>query len=779
MKIISSYPLFCLLVLCLLSSIACSPQKHLAPNQKLVAKNTITVDKSFNIGNKSLLTYTLGTMARQQPNDKIFRLFLFRLGVYNLFSKADSKGKFRKFIRYRIGEPPVIFDSLQMRKSCATMRIYMNNKGFYDAKVDSSVEYKGHKAFVTYSIKPGQPTIIDSVAFDSKDKNIQQLVRTQLGKETLIKKGNPFDVEVLNAERVRLAKGLKNLGYYYFLPNYILYEADTFRVAKKANVYVVILPFGDTATHRPYQVDSIIINPKGIDDSVLKYDTITMKNGNLMIYPHGEKPIIHSRAFNNILVLKPSKLWRYDDDRATNRNIRDLGMFRNASITYTRNATQKGLTANINLLPAKRMSYSVDADASAFQSNFGLSLGTSFKHNNLFKGAETLIVTGTIGGDLNINGNQNTGSNNSKAFSTFDTNIETSLYIPRSIALRHIPEKFNLTQFRTKINFRYSHLDRINFFRYNSYNANIGYEWMHNTRNTHSFSLFGASLLLPQVDAAYELVIQNSELLRNAFKPYVLFNVLGGYTWVYNGLSSGKPSGFTFRFHAENGGSWVYLFDKLIKPNERFQIPLFNSTEKADYSQYSLADLDLRYFKSLSKKTLLAARFFGGIGVPYGNSNALPYVRRYYAGGTNGIRAWTVRTLGPGSSLPADPALVRIDKTGDMRLEGNLEFRFPLIPYIYMEGAIFVDAGNIWALPNADVPDEERFHPSTFWKEIAVGTGAGVRFNFGFFILRLDIAFKVKRPYVVPDIPSIPYQDNYSHLRKHNPILNLAVGYPF
>jgi outer membrane protein assembly factor BamA len=320
------------------------------------------------------------------------------------------------------------------------------------------------------------------------------------------------------------------------------------------------------------------------------------------------------------------------------------------------------------------------------------------------------------------------------------------------------------------LSLKYNYLQRISQFTYPSFNANISYDWTKN-QFQHNFNILNASLLLPNPDTAYQNnVLNRSQLLQNAFKPYVIFGLFGGYTWVYNGIDSKTRPGWWIRLHGEAAGNMVNVLDRIFSPGDTLKF--FNG--KVNYSQYIEADGEARYFLPIGKKSSFNSRFYGGIGVPYGNSNALPYVRQFYSGGTNSIRAWRVRELGPGSYRPVIDPNVRLDLTGDMRLEANAEIRFPLI--YYLEGALFVDAGNIWTLRKDPGGPGKEFDITRFWDEIAVGAGAGLRLNFSYFIIRFDLAAKIHSPYTLPIWGDSKWRNEFI---LSNLTYNLAVGYPF
>lgn len=755
----------------LMAMSGCNVAKHLPEGAVLVTKNKVELTGTNAQTDASTVRYRMETVVKQKPNQRILFIFPFRLWLNQTFRNACSTCGIRKWIRDKAGEPPVLYDASLTQKSIRDMKKVMASYGYYNPEVRIDSIVKKRRISVSYHVSAGPELIVDSLAFDTSDSLLLPKLRA-LMPISLLKKGNPLSSQTLIEERSRVVMSLKEQGYFAFGPNFINFEADTFHgLGTKVQVYLNVQPPNDSSHHRIYRLDSIFLHPNyNPSDYAQGFDTIGF-NGYFFINKKGERPFVRPKALLSQLSLYPKDLYSPEKFKQTNNTLRDLSAYRNASVRYRPNSDST-LRTEVYLIPAKRMAFGFELEGNTIGSFPGVAGNVNYRHNNLFRGGETFVFTGETGVQVNLSAAS--GSNNqNNLINTLDINIDASIYFPRYIGLRFMQRRLRMENAKTRVYLRYNRLVRFDAFEYNSYNAGFGYDWSTSDRDRHSFAPVNISLLQPNVLGSFADVVNSSQILKNTFRPYIIFSFFN-YTWNHTGPVDKKGGSLNWKLHAETAGSMINLVDRLfVSDTLRF----FKA--KTDYSQYVQADLDLRYNKPIGAKSSFAARFFGGVGVPFSNSSVLPYTKQYFGGGTNGIRAWRARTLGPGSynnpSEEGNTNLV-IDRVGDIRLEMNAEYRFPIYTYFNMEGALFVDAGNIWTLYDDPQRPNSQFQANRFFNEIAMGVGFGLRFNFSFFILRIDAATQIRAPYQKwRNRTSYWVEGNWWD----NTNLNIAVGYPF
>jgi outer membrane protein assembly factor BamA len=780
----------------------------LKDGQYLIVKNEIRfgyIDSSGKkplfvgtpIPHKSDVSYRLSTVIRQKPNEKILGIRL-RTWIYNsVQARCDRKGldcrksKWRKFWLETVGEAPSVYDTLANKRTVESMSNLMEQLAYFDAKVSSQADtqlkrfglFKRKKRTkVFYTVTPGKQLHIDSISVESPDSLLMVEVKS-IEANTLLKTGNPLEASVLGAERSRITKHLKDKGYFYFVPNYILYDLDTFNRAG-TDLYLNILPFKDSVWHTPYCVDSVFVFPNfdpGTPENRFSFDTVQV-DGFYFLTPKNKKPSVRRKAISQEFTFGSGDLYSFSAFRTSTVALRDLSAFKGANIEYRRSSTDKDLlNSYVRLNPAKKMALGANLESNTdSKANLGFAANGSFRHNNLFGGSETLIFTVEGGLALNLNRTATNGVQQPLINST-DINANLSLYFPRYFGIMKFKKWLKMNNPKTKLSFVYNRFDRVSAVKYDSYNAIFGYDWSQDATKRHLLNVASFSLLQPTVDPAFDsLYLQNNPILRNTYQPYVIFSFLQ-YNLNYSKNYGDRGRNLNYKFRFEMAGNAINLLDQIPGIDMQFFAKTDNNgevTSYTDYSQFILADFDLRYNLPVAAKTKFVTRAFVGAGIPFGNSKSLPYVKRFFGGGTNGIRAWRVRELGPGGQVPPD-SIARIDQTGDVRLELNAELRFPV--FSYLEGAVFVDMGNIWNIRSNVASIETLLLPENFLKQIAIGAGFGLRLNFSYFVLRLDLGIQVRTPY-----PNPLWNNKYwiQNLKSNNfdrlPLTwNLAVGYPF
>ncbi len=753
-----------IILLSLLALLAggCNISKHLNDTQYLLSKNKIKFEEKPG----ELDVEEAKTLIRQQPNSSLFGIARVKMWIY-LWTDHEGRSKFTKWINEKLGEKPVIFDKQLADASQSQIERYLNNVGYFDSKVAYKRKFKNkreNKVTVNYDIDLKTPYKINKVEYEIPDQDIRFYVLYNKDK-SLLKEGRNFNAYTLEEERDRISNLLKNNGYFEFNKEYIYFEVDSTIGNHKLDVVINISnvkvqeKYSDSTkyvNHQKYYINKIFINTdyNPLTQRTIPYDSthlrIDGRNNETIPYNfiYQDKMKIRPQAVTQSIFIEPGRFFILNDVQRTYRRLNDIRLFKYAHIQFNHIPDQdsmpgarKYINCNIQLSRAKIQSYTVEAEGTNTGGNLGIGGNLTYQNKNIFRGAEILSVR--LRGSMEVqklssveNENQD---KNFLFFNTLETGVEVGLYFPRFLVpVRQtiFPKYFKpKTTITTGINYQ----RRPKYDRYIT-NLSFGYDWTESATKKHILFPLDINLVkvLPTPEFDSILNTLEDQRLKNQFTDHLI--LAAKYSFIYNNQQVNKLKNFLyFRGNLETSGNILQLTDQLINAprNENGNYTLFNIR----YAQYIRTDIDLRYYFVLSEESRIATRLLMGIGIPYGNSDALPFEKGFYGGGANGMRAWKFRALGPGSYLNAD---TDFDRMGDMKLEINAEYRFPI--YSFFKGALFVDAGNVWLLDRDPTFPGGEFQFSSFAREIAIGGGIGLRFDFGFFIFRIDGAVPFRDP---------------------------------
>lgn len=777
---ISLRPTICQLFLVLASSVlltGCFNTRFLNDGEQLFQRNRVVFEDERPPEGDKALGGELKDISQLQPNTRLFGLTKTRLWFYNVANKGKET-KFKYWMKYKVGEPPVLYDSLYADRSVALMKNYLENKGYFYAKVNYAEIVRRRKVVLVYLVDLGDVYRIRNVTFP-KGNDAITLIAQKNKQQSMIIPCDAFQVTELKNERERIANDMRDQGYYYFNKEYVNFDLDSNDTKKTVDVFVRILPPSDSAQHEVYYINEVFINTDFSIERVkagAQYDTIHRDEYHFISEEMKFRPEMLLRSIHF------EKDGRYSraDQQLTISHLADLGVFKFINVKFEPanvNGTygDKYLNCIITLTPSKKQEWSVEAEANNNTSYLlGLGLTFSYRNKNLFKGAELFEMS--VSGSFETNFVQGLSF-----FNTVDLTASMNLYLDKFLVpfkLRNVSKYFRP---RTIISLRNSFLRRIGYYTVNSTNLSFGYDWRETSNKRHILNPAVVSLVRV-LDATQEFrdILSRSQTLKNSFTEQLIIG--WDYTYMWNSLPERfKKTRFYIRAHADVAGNIIHGFNALArinrddpKPYKMFSIP---------YAQYVLVNFEVKNYVDVRRKAQFVTRFFGGVGVAYGNSEALPYVKQFFSGGSNGIRAWRVRTLGPGSfvfedSEVSDANNFFYDQTGDIKLELNAEMRFPI--YRFIKGAFFVDAGNIWTMKNDTLRPGANFDIKRFYKEFGMGAGIGARFDFSYFVLRFDIAM----PFHDPGSPDskwiIQYFDPLDQESRRTFLkYNIAIGYPF
>ncbi len=815
-----TYNKLLLLVLLLLAivNVGCNNTKYLAADKTLYKKSNIYLKANYKIPNKSKLKSELITYSSLKPNTKMLGLFRTRLSIYNHF-KDDSTG-IKGILSRNYSEPPVLTDSLLINRSVKNIERALFDRGYFYNQVDFKTITKNKKTTVEYFVSIEQaPYKIRDIYFpmdsipddpyllpDSSDLHKVSLNNDMLAilhdnrSKSILKQGQDFSEQRLRGEMNRITKNFRNRGYFDFSGSrYIHFDIDSTIDDRLVDVYIRVKTPSDSTQHKKYNINNVYIYPDYVNlaDSSKFTDTLKIEtaDGNIDWYYITPNP--SPFKYQAILEkLRIHKNWSYSeyDYRLALKHFLELGVFKYANIRYTKVDEQALLDTYIQLTPAQRKSIALEIElnsisGSTFQNSLlGTALSLSYLDKNLFRGAERF--TFNLAGGLELN--PNPIRTNSPLINTVDLNTEFTLDIPRFIfPIKRIRynTQFYIPHTITRLGIHY--INRVGLYNLNTYNFGFGYDWRATEKVKHAFNPIIISFIdVSNETPAFRRQLATNPLLQRSFEEQFILGA--NYTFIYNNQQLNKYVNFNyFRGSLDVSGNTANL---VLLPLSQISNINRDKIFGFPYSRYVRAEIDFRHYHYFRNNNPFISRFAFGAGIPYGNSNesaVLPFVKQFFIGGPGNLRAFTIRSLGPGAvpyytleqgetSLEVDSiGFNEFDRSGEMKIEANIEYRFNISGLF--KGALFADAGNIWNIKDDPNRPDGLFKPGQFWKQIALGTGFGIRMDFSYFVMRFDLATPIHDPRL-PEGNRWVFGRNrtiYRNAGNRNIILNLAIGYPF
>ena len=759
---------------------SCNPAKNLKEGQYFFTGYQIKVD------NKSIDKEALQTYIRQKPNRKFFFLFRLQLGFYRLGGNRDSS-----WLK-KIGEPPVILDTGLVHRSTNQLRFYMERKGYFNSTVKDTIIYKKKKARVIYSIKSGTPYTIRKVEFASADTSVySRLMEEQ--KKSLIKPGMIYDEDVLDKERERFTDVMKSQGFYFFTKQYISYSADSafqsYEMDLKMNVSALredTNATGRVESHHQYHFNKIYIrtdyDPKSIEPP--PYDTVIYKNYYFLINKNHAEQRYRKDVLLRAIFISHGDLFNINEVKYTYSRLTDLGVFRFVNIRFDevpRDEAQSEYLLDVNILltPLSNQDFTIETEGTHNSGNLGVAGQLVYRNKNSFKGAELfeLKLKGGVEAQRTFSAEKN---RTLFLFNTYEIGPEASLNLKKLLFIhplfRDASRKWNP---QTRISLAANYQQRPD---YNRSIGNMNFSWKIKTTFPHQFSfdLFDISFVRVQLSSSFvdKLNLINDKGLFYSYSDHLITS--GKLNWIYNsqGQSLSKNYNFVQAYFEASG---------LILSAIPSSAPFMSNRDSSEirkafglnYSQYFKVEADYRHYQNFASNNILALRADIGVGMPQKNSIALPFEKSFYGGGSNSLRGWRFRSLGPGSYVNT----FGIEQTGDIKTELNGEIRSPFARTfggVALEGAFFVDAGNIWLWNE----DNERVGGewsgvSKALSEFAIGTGLGLRLNFTYFIFRVDAGIKLRDPALSESERWVYFRSDPQRFAARDITYNFGIGYPF
>ena len=721
---------------------SCSSTKYVPKDQYLLKSVKVKSESNYH----DINTLALRNYVRQMPNSRWFSLYKLPLAVYSL-SGRDSTKWINRTLK-SMGEAPVVFDSLSSVQTCADLAQQLKNEGFLDAQVRLQVSTKGRKAKVEYLLQPGEPYFVDSIGYAIQDTTIARILSRQGASASLLYKGMKFDVSKLDAERKRISTLLSDSGYYRFHKDYITYQADSISHSRLINL---------TLHLAPYQLPN---------EKYVPHTRYWMRHINYGSGSPGDNQIhLRQHVLQECTHLHSGSPYSASGLQNTYNHFGRLQAVKYTNITFKQVPDADSLDCQILLQNNKPSTLSFQPEGTNTAGDLGAAASLTYQNRNLFRGSEVLSVQ-LRGAYEAIRGLEGYSNQNFVEYSA-----EAKLQFPRFISPfvnRRIRRLVNAT---SEVSLLYDMQDRPEFHR-----RLLSAAWRDKWSFPHRKDKFQVDVLdlnyvfMPWISETFHNEYLRNDNNRNAILRYNYEDLF--ITKIGFGYSVTKGN-TAFKSNIETSGNLLSLASRMwnAKKDELGHYQVFNIA----FAQYVKCDLDLSHVLMIDKNNQLV--FHAGLGVayPYGNSTVMPFEKRYFSGGANSVRGWTVRSLGPGQYKEQDGRINFINQTGDMKLDLNAEYRTYL--FWKFNGALFVDAGNIWTIRQYDEQPGGQFSFKDFPRQLAVSYGLGLRLNFDYFILRFDLGMKAVNPaYEAEDDEHYPVlHPNF----KRDYAFHFAVGLPF
>ena len=773
-------PKLFLLVIIIFTAVSCNPTKYVPSGELLLSRNELSVNHGDEPLPATVNRSAMKPYIRQQPN-KRFLGMRFHLGLFNLSNITREKWP-HGWLR-RIGEEPVIYDQVAAERSAGQIQSYLRSKGFFNATVTDTVNVlSGNEAKVVYRVNPGRPYRIADIRYEIQDSILSSLIMIDTVNCT-VDRGMIYDVDLLRKERQRLERFIRDIGFYTFSTENVFYRIDSSLMNHQMIVNYVVSPgvtfdshgMQVTTPHRMYRIRDIYLYPEfdprtaltGGEEYTSTLDT-SYFGGIHFVSPPG-RTLIRPEVLAQAVYIAPGSLYSVTNTERTQQHLNDLRNHRLVNVSFIDAGSLSGerrdegmLDCVIQLTPMQRQSFTVELEGTNTGGNLGGALNLIYQNKSLLKGAEVF--------SLKLKGAYETLTEDITGFrNTQQYGIEATLRLPKFMTPFPAKESFIRNKDpKTVLTAGYNY-QKLPILARSSANISVGYSWNGNKYTRFSMNPLSLNVVrLHYINPDFQAMINDKPYFVNSLRDV---RIVGGrYDFVFSDQMILKSRDFwNLRLGLDIAGNLLDVAYRAAKakPAPDGSYHLF----RQPFAQFIKGEIDAAYNYRFNEASSIVYRFLAGVGWPYGNSEVMPFEEQYFGGGSNDIRAWMVRTLGPGSYVQ-DTSLIQ---TADMKLEANIEYRFKL--FWILEGALFVDAGNIWTVrEDVDRPGSV-FRLRSFADDIAVGTGLGLRFDLKFVLLRADFGLKVRDPRETDGSKWIPFNRPYN--RKKDITMVIGIGYPF
>jgi outer membrane protein insertion porin family len=761
---------YILISICMLL-FACSGTRHLPKGEKLYTGaeiKLVSVDKTSGSINKGLIKTLAKASVRPLPNSSYFGMRP-QLMLY-MSAGENPKSKFKKWLR-KIGQAPVLMSAVKPQVTTAVIDSKLFNIGIFNSTTEFSMVEKKHTASLVYTSYVHARYKVKAIEYSIPDDSLNKVIHLGMNM-TVIKEGDDYNLDLLKLERVRIDAVLKDRGYFYFNPDYLLFKADTSDVSHTVSLKLTLKDSIPENALTVYRIRNVFINQNYSLSEVPKDSTIDTVMYRRSVYlGKADEQNINPRVISRSIYLRKKQIYSRENHNITLSRLMSMGNFKFVQVKFSESDTTATgyLDVTILMTPMPKHTFRTELDIVSKSNNYtGPQLNLSVLNRNTFKGAELLNLT--MAGSFETQLGQGTN------LFSYSLNPQAELTFPRFLVPFNIKSHSRYNP-KTRLLLSYNFLKRVNYFNMNTFQFIYGFKWKESIRVDQEFNPVNISYTtIGNRSLVFDTLLIHNPFLAKSYEEQFIAG--GSYSFTYNEqMLPAKKIQFYFHLAAETAGNLFSLVN-LIGGNK------ISSSQPSKlvgsiYSQFAKLSVEGRAFYNFPDKNKIALRLFAGVADPYGNSSVMPYSKQFFSGGPNSIRAFQINSVGPGSYHQRNDTIVFLQLGGDIKLEMNAEYRFGI--YRFLKGALFVDAGNVWLqksnLSNTGSP----FLFSTFLNEMAVGAGVGLRLDVSFFILRFDLAIPLRKPWLPENQRWVTNQIDFGNpsWRSQNLLLNIAIGYPF
>ncbi len=757
----------------LLIGSACSTTKNVPKNDTLFIGHTIIVQPvsdSMRVKIKEVKN-ELSSTIKNKPNSKILGI-PYKLLVFNMIDSPKGKG-LGNWLKYKVGEPPVLGSNVDLDRNKEIMENWLENSGYFKSEVEIDTTIKDSKLKVVYTAKLMPVYKIRNVQFQMDTSVVFGKEVQAVSKLSLLKSGDNYNLNVIKSERVRIDLALKERGLYFFNPEFLIMDVDSAIGNHQVDIYCRLKKETPLKAIRPYRINEIIVFANyntDTDTSIqLVKQGINLYQGYQIYDPFKKlKPAVFGRVFG----FKPGDIYSREMHNQSLSRLVNLNVYKFVKARFQETDTTKvpSLNAFYYLTPAIDKSLRFEVSALTKSNNSaGTELSLTWRHRNFLKGAEQFSVKIYGGFERQVYSQQPTVKTN-------QFGLELNLITPKLISPINFKRKSSFMP-QTKSSLGYEYFERNTQYTLNSAKISFGYIWKHDLKQENRLELMTINLVQPTyISPEYQLLLDTNITLARSIEKQLIIGPSYHYNYNSQIQPNNRVNNYFVNGNIELSGNLLGLVSgaNVTKGQQKHLLGI-------PFSQYVRTELELRHYLKLGKKQTLASRIIGGLGYAYGNNTVMPFVKAFFAGGSNDLRAFRARSLGPGSYYAGNAATstsLLPDQPGDIKLALSTEWRMKLFSVLY--GALFIDAGNIWALNEDSTRPGAKFS-NKFLKEFAVGAGAGLRIDVSFFVLRFDFAIPIRKPFLPEGSRWVLNKIDFgnSDWLKQNLVFNLAIGYPF
>lgn len=699
-----------------------------------------------------------------------------------VFFQSDIKpgNKFWSWMNKNFGNEPVYYDKAEADNSSVQMMRYLDNVGYFHSKVNHTVEYEGGRklAWVTYHVYPSQPYCVNKIEYNIGDSLMEKYIMRDSSKFEL-HEGDIYNAYMLSNQREIVTERLRNSGYYYFSHNNIQYEVDSNYMNHTLSIKMNVAP--NPIAHKQYYIRDISIYPnfsifkmneQPSDSAQLTVEIGRRKMPNTLDFYYFDKARVKPQTFGHSIHIVEGMPYNLRSVTHTYESLGNFGLFSNVNIQFDSvpNDSLNYLDCRITMQQKDANSFTVQTEGTRSDDDLGIKASFSYTNRNIFHGAEVfrLSLKAGIEAQKIIDLTETEGGDSKIFFNTREFGITTSLLFPKFLSPIKLTSFSRDFQPTTNISLGFNSQIRYYYSRYIT-SASFNYDWKSSYRVRHTFTpLLLNSVKIDDINPTFQnfLDAETNQRKKNQYTNHLILGMR--YSYIYNTQRINQQGSFVYlRADLESSGNLLSLFNNTKLMTEENGV---HKIWKIPYAQFFRTNFDIRQHIHLGKENWLVFRQFIGAGLPYGNSVDMPFERSFYAGGANSLRGWIYRGVGPGSYVPTGND---VEKIGDIQLELNAEYRFPI--YNIFNGAVFVDAGNVWTYNANEAMPGGEFRFNEFYKQIAMDAGLGIRIDVSFLLLRIDLAYAMRNPY--PDDTGDYWRFNNSFFGNWR--MNLGIGYPF